>query len=69
MPPLTSIPFLDAPPIPANNPRGIDTTKAHGQDTTKNIKALDNHSLNVPLFKTKGGIIAKAKAENTTTGV
>ena len=63
------MPFLDAPPIPANKPRGIDTTNAHGQDTIRNIDALYIHSLKVASLTTKGGIIASAKAKNTTIGV
>ena len=38
--PLTKIPHLEAPPIPAKKPSGTDITNAHGQDITKNVKAL-----------------------------
>ena len=67
--PFIKIPFLEAKPIPAKYPSGIDTTKAQGHETTKNIKALEIHGEKLSPLITKGGIIARANAENTTTGV
>ena len=46
--PFTKIPFLDAPPIPPKNPRGIDITNAHGHETTKNVSALYSQFVNSP---------------------
>lgn len=63
-----SIPCLEAAPIPPKKPRGIDTTKAQGQDTTRNIKARYSHSLKLNPVK-NGGIIASASAKKTTAGV
>ncbi len=40
LPPFIKTPFLDAPPIPANKPRGIEITRAHGHETTRNTNAL-----------------------------
>ena len=44
--PFTKIPFLDAPPIPPKNPRGIDITNAHGHETTKNVSNKKSKSEN-----------------------
>ena len=66
--PFTSIPILEAAPIPPKNPNGTDITKAHGHEITRNIQALWIQSLHCPP-KNKGGIIAKATAPIVTTGV
>ena len=63
------MPFLDAPPIPENNPSGTDTTKAQGHETTRNDNALYIHVEKSASFTTKGGITAIATAKKTTTGV
>ncbi len=69
MPPFTNIPFLEAAPMPPKKLRGIDITNAHGHDITKNINALYTQSEKLNVCIIKGGIIAIAIAENTTTGV
>ena len=66
---MTKIPFLDAPPIPPKKLKGIETTRAHGQETTKNVNALYIQSLNVAPSITRGGIIARKTAIITTIGV
>ena len=45
--PFTKTPILEAPPIPPKKLNGIDITKAQGQDTTTNDKALADNSKNV----------------------
>ena len=62
------IPLLLAAPNPPKNPRGTLRTKAHGQLMTKNIKALEIHSLTPPKPRI-GGRNAKAVAAATTIGV
>ena len=66
--PFIRIPFLEAPPIPPKKPSGIEITKAHGHETTKNVNALYIQSLNSPI-PIIGGIIAKSAAAITTIGV
>ena len=60
--PLTKIPHLEAPPIPAKKPSGTDITSAHGQDITKNVKALFIQTEKL-LPKISGGKIARNNAE------
>ena len=67
--PLTKIPCLEAPPIPPKKLKGIEITRAHGHDTTKNDKALYIHIENVVFFMIRGGIIANSNAIITTVGV
>ena len=67
--PFTKIPFLDAPPIPPKNPRGIDITNAHGHETTKNVSALYSQFVNSPNLRINGGTIANSIAYITTIGV
>src|SRR5690606_10502089 len=43
--PLNRIPFFEAAPKPPKYPKGIEITKAQGQEITKKIKALYNQSL------------------------
>ena len=69
LPPLTKIPFLDAPPIPPKKLSGIETTSAHGHETTKKTSARLNHSLSKASSINKGGKKAKSAAEITTNGV
>ena len=67
--PFTNIPILEAPPIPPKKPRGIDITKAQGQDTTKKDKALYSQFVKVSHPKKKGGTKANISAMITTVGV
>ena len=60
--PLTKTPFFEAPPIPPKKLKGIEITKAHGQDTTRNASALYIQSLKVAPSITRGGIIARKTA-------
>ena len=39
-----SIPCLEAPPIPPKKPNGMEITRAHGHDKTKNTRPLYIHS-------------------------
>lgn len=55
--------------MPPKKLSGIDITSAHGQDTTKNERALYTQSENKASFNTNGGITASAKAIITTAGV
>ena len=66
---MTKTPFFEAPPIPPKKLKGIEITKAHGQDTTRNASALYIQSLKVAPSITRGGIIARKTAIITTTGV
>ena len=65
--PLIKIPFLAAAPIPPKYVSGTEITKAHGQETTKNVKALLIQV--IKSFVIIEGIIAIAIAKKTTTGV
>ena len=65
--PFTKIPLEDNPPIPAKNDRGIEITRAHGQEITKNVQALRIPSLKSP--NAIPTIRATAIAKNTTIGV
>ena len=67
--PLINIPLLDAPPIPPKKLKGIEITRAQGQETTRNDNALYIHSLKVAPSITRGGIIASKTAIITTIGV
>ena len=40
LPPLNKIPCREPAPMPEKNANGTDNTKAHGQDTTRNVKAV-----------------------------
>ena len=42
--PLKRIPLRDAAPNPPKYPNGIEITKAHGQEITRNIKARYSQS-------------------------
>ena len=61
------MPFLDAPPTPAKNDKGMLITSAHGHDTTKNESAryiqVDGS------FVIIDGTTAKRSAKATTAGV
>ena len=61
------IPFREAPPIPPKNVRGTLMTRAQGQLTTRNIKALYNQVAKLPPKSV--GITARARAAKTTMGV
>jgi hypothetical protein len=63
------MPFLEAPPMPPKKLKGMDTTNAQGQDTTRNTRALFIHSAKVAPGTTRGGITAREAAANTTKGV
>ena len=39
-PPFNKIPCLDALPIPEKNASGTLSTNAHGQEITRNVKAV-----------------------------
>ena len=61
------MPYREEAPIPAKNERGMEITKAQGQETTKKLNARytqTDHSLVITL-----GRIARAKAIHTTMGV
>ena len=60
---------LLALPKPAYKPNGIEITNAQGQDTTKNVNALYNHSKKTASLKIIIGITARAIAKKTTVGV
>ena len=60
---------MDAPPIPPKKLNGMEITKAQGQDTTRNDKALYNQSEKVAFEIMRGGNIARTTAIMTTTGV
>jgi len=68
LPPFSSNPLLDAAPIPPKSARGTDMTRAHGQETTRNTRALYPHSRNAPR-PARGGIDARRAAKTTTAGV
>ena len=57
--------------MPPKKVSGTLMTKAHGHDTTRNIKARYNHVAKVPVksLENSGGNNANAMAANTTTGV
>ena len=54
--------------MPEKNPSGTESTKAQGQEITRNINALLNHILKFPSV-IKGGMIASKTAAQTTKGV
>ena len=66
--PLTRMPF-EAPPIPAKNPRGIDITRAQGQDITRKRSPRYSHFVNCEKPRNKHGTNARRTAQATTTGV
>src|SRR5699024_8141755 len=67
--PFIKIPFFEAPPIPAKNPKGTDITSAQGQEITRNVNALESQSVNSAPFIINGGIMASSNAAITTKGV
>ena len=66
---MINAPNLLAFPKPAYNPKGIEITKAQGQETTKNVKALYNQSVNTASLNINIGTIANKTANPTTVGV
>ena len=58
---------MDAAPIPAKNDSGTDITSAHGQDTTKKLRARYIHFDQSDV--TRPGTIASSDAVATTIGV
>ena len=66
-PPLKSIPYLDAAPIPEKNASGTLITSAQGQLITRNVIAVVIHSLQFPVIS--DGTIAVSTASITTIGV
>ncbi len=66
--PFTSIPNREVPPIPPKKLSGIEITRAHGQETTRKIKALSIQIVNGSA-RISGGITAKTRAARTTAGV
>ena len=63
------IPALEAAPIPLKKLKGTEITKAQGQDTTKNAKALNIQSLKLYSPLMIGGKIASNTAKLITIGV
>ena len=65
------IPFLEAPPIPPKKVSGTLMTSAHGQLTTRNIRALYSQvgKLSEKLPDRIGGRKASNTAAQTTIGV
>ena len=63
------IPALEAAPIPLKKLKGTEITKAQGQDTTKNDKALNIQSLKLYSPLMIGGKIASNTAKLITIGV
>ena len=65
------IPFLEAPPIPPKKVSGTLMTRAHGQLTTRNIRALYSQvgKLSEKLPDRSGGKKASNTAAQTTIGV
>ena len=64
--------------MPPRKVRGTLMTRAHGQETTRNIKARLSHngklspkvpSPTIPVAARNGGITARAMAEKSTIGV
>ena len=66
--PLNITPCRASCPIPPKYESGMEITRAHGQDTTRNIRALFSHSLK-DSPKTNGGTAERSNARITTTGV
>ena len=66
--PFTRMPCLEAPPMPPKKLRGMEITKAQGQDTTRKFSALGTHTPQPP-SSSKEGITARARAAKTTAGV
>ena len=66
--PFTITPILLIAPMPPKKDRGTERTSAHGQDTTKNTRALSIQSEKLALGTTTG-TKAKRQAETTTIGV
>ena len=62
------MPFLDAPPIPAKNVSGTDTTSAQGQEITRKIRERFNQTSHSPPA-ISGGTKASNAATATTAGV
>ena len=62
------MPFLDAPPIPPKKARGIEITRAQGQEMIRKVRALYIHTFQAPR-PISGGTIAQIKASPHTIGV
>ena len=57
-----------SPAYAAEKDRGTEITRAQGQDTTRNMRALLSHSV-ILCLSIKGGIKASSTAAITTQGV
>ena len=66
--PLTMTPVLEIAPKPPKNDRGTESTKAQGQDTTKNTRARVIQ-LAKSSFGSTNGTKASNTAQPTTIGV
>ena len=55
--------------MPAKKLKGTDITKAQGQETTKNVRAMSIHLEKFLSGVSSGGTIAKNTASPTTSGV
>ena len=66
--PFIRIPCLEAAPRPPKKLSGTEITRAHGQETTRKLHA---RYIQIPQFPPvrRGGITARTKARQTTTGV
>ena len=54
--------------MPPKKLRGMEITKAQGQDTTRKFSALGTHTPQPP-SSSREGITARARAAKTTAGV
>lgn len=59
---------LEAAPMPPKNDKGMETTRAQGQEMTRNTKARLSHSAQ-EAWKRRGGTMPSARAAMTTAGV
>ncbi|MNJ47970.1 hypothetical protein D3C77_431490 [compost metagenome] len=55
--------------MPPKKPSGIETTRAQGQEMTRNTKARYTQSEKVAPLKSSGGTTASNTATMTTNGV